>query len=239
MDDFCTECHNDEASGPPGDWTDFDETKNSIANILIRINSNGAPMPPGGLMPLADRLKVQAWNDDGLLFDAQADVEANVESEITDRDARMNGGLKENGIQTSARFIYWQSDQSEPTGLTDCPAENGLLLGCSSPLDANGTGGDDMFRTVSAKTGIINCQANYSYRLITDNFVGNESAIETFTTDTCVDTDMDTFEDQVDNCPFVPNLDQADSDGNGIGDVCDGFCFIIKTPTDTFTPICF
>ncbi len=29
----------------------------------------------------------------------------------------------------------------------------------------------------------------------------------------------------VDNCTFVTNVDQADSDGNGVGDVCDGFVF--------------
>ena len=239
IDVYCTGCHNDMGAAP-GDWTDYDETKDSIENILIRIYSNAAPMPPGGWMPnqLSDRDKIQAWSDDGVLFDAQADVEVNPETNVTDRDAQMNGGLKENGIQTSARFIYWQSDQSEPTSLNECPEENELLLGCSASLDANGTGGDDVFRSVSAQTGTINCQVSYSYKLITDNFVGNESAIESFTTDTCVDTDMDTWEDQVDNCPFIPNLDQADSDGNGIGDVCDLFCFPILTAAGNATLIC-
>ena len=37
----------------------------------------------------------------------------------------------------------------------------------------------------------------------------------------CPDTDGDTIPDGVDNCPTVPNPDQADGDSDGAGDVCD------------------
>lgn len=37
----------------------------------------------------------------------------------------------------------------------------------------------------------------------------------------CVDTDGDGVCDSVDNCPAVPNPNQADSNGNGVGDVCE------------------
>jgi len=36
------------------------------------------------------------------------------------------------------------------------------------------------------------------------------------------DTDADGTGDGVDNCPTIPNADQADSDSNGVGDLCDG-----------------
>ena len=37
----------------------------------------------------------------------------------------------------------------------------------------------------------------------------------------CTDADGDGVQDGIDNCPTVPNPDQADSNGNGVGDACD------------------
>ena len=39
-----------------------------------------------------------------------------------------------------------------------------------------------------------------------------------------VDTDGDGVADGADNCPALPNVDQRDSDGNGMGDLCDPNC---------------
>jgi hypothetical protein len=42
------------------------------------------------------------------------------------------------------------------------------------------------------------------------------------------DADADRIPDETDNCPFVANPDQTDSDGNGVGDACQG----TNDPTD-------
>ena len=58
--------------------------------------------------------------------------------------------------------------------------------------------------------------------------VSNAGADATFRTDywsfteTPLDGDGDRVADVVDNCPLDPNADQADNDGDGRGDVCDG-----------------
>jgi len=36
-----------------------------------------------------------------------------------------------------------------------------------------------------------------------------------------LNNDNDLFPNNVDNCPFVTNADQADTDGDGEGDLCD------------------
>lgn len=47
-----------------------------------------------------------------------------------------------------------------------------------------------------------------------------------------VDEDDDGAPDCIDNCPSVPNADQADTDGDGLGDLCDN-CPAVSNPDQT------
>ncbi len=48
-----------------------------------------------------------------------------------------------------------------------------------------------------------------------------DSALSCAGSSPCLDEDLDAVPDHLDNCTGVPNQDQADSDGDGSGDVCD------------------
>jgi hypothetical protein len=52
-----------------------------------------------------------------------------------------------------------------------------------------------------------------------------------FTASVSFDTDLDGdgVADNVDNCPLVPNPDQADADADGVGDACDN-CYAVYNP---------
>ena len=63
--------------------------------------------------------------------------------------------------------------------------------------------------------------------IIEDNFEGVSGLLKEFSIAACykgkvlLDSDFDTIADIDDNCPNTANTDQLDSDGNGVGDVCD------------------
>jgi len=63
--------------------------------------------------------------------------------------------------------------------------------------------------------------------IVTDNFNGDGGFINLFELGLCVvgefaeDTDGDGVNDLADNCVDIANADQADLDGDGLGDVCD------------------
>ena len=61
---------------------------------------------------------------------------------------------------------------------------------------------------------------NYYTNINSQNFM-DEATFQAEWVSVNVDTDNDSIEDVEDNCPFIANTDQLDSDTDDIGDVCD------------------
>jgi hypothetical protein len=78
--------------------------------------------------------------------------------------------------------------------------------------------------TLIADDGASNDQFGYSVavsgstRLVGAPFAGSTGAAYVFE----ADTDNDGVPDILDNCPFAQNPDQTNTDGDGLGDACDG-----------------
>ena len=71
-----------------------------------------------------------------------------------------------------------------------------------------------------------------------------DDGLDTDGNDVCnigdLDDDSDTVLDADDNCPLDANLDQADSDNNGVGDACEAqpLCIPVKTRSEGLALIC-
>jgi len=66
----CNECHsNPPRNGAPQPLVTLEEIRTNVENrnLLDRINSLSAPMPPSGLLPENTRQLIQAWVDGGFV----------------------------------------------------------------------------------------------------------------------------------------------------------------------------
>lgn len=75
---------------------------------------------------------------------------------------------------------------------------------------------DDFGTSVAISKGIVSGSSPRA-RMISQFSVAGEAYVMDLV---CDDADVDGLRDDVDNCPFVANVDQADSDADGNGDVC-------------------
>ena len=84
------------------------------------------------------------------------------------------------------------------------------------------------YRPFESLSSLRGKNLNGRWRLIIeDNFEGVSGFLKEFSIAACYkgevlsDSDLDMIADIDDNCPNIANTDQLDSDGNGIGDICD------------------
>ena len=86
------------------------------------------------------------------------------------------------------------------------------------------------FRPAQSLTPLYGTSSRGIWKLIIeDNYLDDVGELEVFKLNFCLEgktlpnSDGDSYIDLEDNCPELTNEDQTDSDGNGIGDVCDLF----------------
>jgi hypothetical protein len=98
----------------------------------------------------------------------------------------------------------------------DFPAGVPLTPGTKYFLEFSGTFADNEGRIVASGSGASYTGGDRIFSGIVDTF--RDYAFRTYYTP---DTDDDGIDDVDDNCPAVPNIDQADLDGDASGDACD------------------
>ena len=51
------------------------------------------------------------------------------------------------------------------------------------------------------------------------------------------DDDNDGVDDSVDNCQYIANSEQADNDGDQMGDLCDAYVYLSALLVASFSPL--
>ena len=107
----------------------------------------------------------------------------------------------------TSRAWWWRSQANPTTTVRRALANHMYLANLAFPYSLGGGFWWYYFQEMYGNTPLWQT-VNDVYRSIYD----------------CSDSDADTYCDFQDNCPAAANLDQADADGDGVGNVCDLIC---------------
>jgi hypothetical protein len=207
--------------GPPGDPTCFDGFDND-GDSLTDGGDDGCQPPGGREGPFGDPTCSDGLDNDG---DALID-----ENDPQCRAEVFGSPACNDGIDNDGDGDIDNADagcQPPPPPSSEGPPGNPL---CTDGLDNDSDGTFDSSAAnpvnpdpdCDVQTAVENCDGvdNDGDSLIDEGFPDTDSdGIAD-----CVDNDQDNdgFPDGADNCPDVFNPDQDDTDGDGLGDACDG-----------------
>jgi hypothetical protein len=124
----------------------------------------------------------------------------------------------------------WETEGGNVSGVTIIDAEDHAFFVRDNP-GVTPTSTSNMLNLLAQNVKVINScigltSGIHTYLNISDSLFVN---VPTRCSDifngegnaTIIDVDSDNVDDNIDNCPAVSNPDQADSNGNGIGNVCE------------------
>jgi hypothetical protein len=145
--------------------------------------------------------------DDAFAFFVNGTNCATVGSSRVSINTINNGNPEPNRIPTPTRpELYRNNDLDNGGGSIDTEMDGlTVVLTCSAPVAQNAT--NHMKLAIADSTD----------QKFDSNVFIEQGSLST----TPPDTDGDGAADDVDNCPEVANADQADADGDGVGDACD------------------
>jgi beta-glucanase (GH16 family) len=174
---------------------DYDLGGQDVAYHDAEANNNGGAYRPG------EGVDLESTTDAGLGFDvgwtAPGEwIEYTVDVTAGTYDIEMRVASASSGGTLHIEF-----DEVDRTG----------------PVTFDATGGWQEWTTVRAEVVTLGAGVQ-TMRMVMDTGGFNVNKISVVEPP---DTDADGTPDAVDNCPLLPNSDQADHDGDGQGDVCD------------------
>jgi len=150
-------------------------------------------------------------------LDSEGDLMTDAWENINILDPLFNDAFEDadNDGFINLREFYADTDPNDPSSL-GCDM-------CRSDLNGDGVVDDIDLDLIATDFGIVDF-AGFCIACIDPDTDIDGIDLSIFTDDylrTDCDHDSDTVNDEIDNCPCTPNLDQTDTDGNGIGDACE------------------
>lgn len=110
------------------------------------------------------------------------------------------------------------------SGTAEADQPRPLTMDDEAAAAFSGSSGSGTWRPTNPLSGMDGVTSSGAWGLRVHNFQSGTGRVNSWsiriTYATC-DSDGDTVEEKVDNCPSVPNAGQSDADGDGLGNECD------------------